>query len=213
LDLAIATPAGLQIGEIKPAHEAGYAEGEKDMLFYLNAVTMAFPNITVKPLDFTLAPWVSVFPNPMAGGACPPQSLYVNPPLNGIYGYYCNPTFADLVKNPACKCTKQEVPEPVPFAKRAEKKNERSSTQRVKEFVEGLVGAGAVAVEAAARQFLTENPDLIKFVKAMGVVAIIAMIVQDIATLGAGIADNPAIVAIVGVLMRIANEMEAALAM
>jgi hypothetical protein len=179
------------------------------MLFYLTAVAAAFPGKTVKPLNFTMAPWVSIFPNPIAGSGCPPQGLFVNPPINGVYGYWCEPTFKDLVKDPACKCKKDEkkveVPAPVPVL---EKKAKPSSSQRLFEFVEGVIAGGIKDIEAAGREFLQRNPDLVKFVMATGILTIVAMIVQDIVSLGAGIADNPVIIAIVTTLMRIAQELQ-----
>ncbi|MGA2395342.1 MAG: DUF4157 domain-containing protein [Candidatus Lustribacter sp.] len=213
LDLAIATPTGLQIGEIKPANGNGYAEGASDMIFYLSAVAAAFPGTTVTPMTKIFAPWVSIFPNPVAGGGCPAQNLFVNPPLNGVYGYWCDPTFKDLVKNPNCKCKKDEEPKKVPVpvvGPSKEKKDQPSSIQRVTEFVEGVIAAGAFDVEAAARQFLQENPDLVDFLIGGAIFLIVAMIAQDIVTAGAGIADNPLIIAIVGTLMRVAQQFKPA---
>src|SRR4030095_12383282 len=48
LGLAIATPTGLEIGEIKPANEEGYANGITDIAFYLAALSAAFPSITIR---------------------------------------------------------------------------------------------------------------------------------------------------------------------
>jgi len=112
LDLAIATPTGLEIGEIKPANEEGYANGITDIAFYLAALSAAFPSITIRPLTRLIPPIIfpSLSPN------CPTQMLYVNPPVSGVYGYWCSPGFSESLRR-GCNCTRpvpRRVPERVP---------------------------------------------------------------------------------------------------
>jgi hypothetical protein len=121
LDLAVATPSGLQVGEIKPGNPDGYLRGEADMLWYLAAVTAAYPGRSVKPLQIPIGPEIGVFPNARSPD-CPPQMLYVNPPINGVYGYHCSPTYSELKRTGRCRCDgeRRRVPVPVSVGEREE---------------------------------------------------------------------------------------------
>jgi hypothetical protein len=107
LDLAIATPTGFEVGEIKPASAKGYLRGAADIAFYTTALQSMFPDAVVKPMTRTVPG--TVFPNPKAGPGCPIQALAVNPPVGGVYGYYCEPPVSVIrSQSPNCKCGEPE---------------------------------------------------------------------------------------------------------
>lgn len=124
LDLAIATPTGFIIGEIKPANASGYLRGANDMAFYLTNLAVAYPDSVIDILDWPVPEEVTVFPNPQVP-TCPEQILFVNPPVGGIYGYFCIPPFSRLVGRTECRCPRrrrerererQRVPVEVPVS-------------------------------------------------------------------------------------------------
>ncbi len=152
LDLAVATPTGFLIGEIKPANTDGMTRGASDILFYEKAIKAAFPGRSVGKLSIPIPAPPAPFPNPQVP-ACPPQSLSINRPVNGVYGYFCLPPFSRLVPNPACRCGPPPVPVPVPERVRV------PVWEKVKNFLRqtvdvladvGKVVAIAVAIVAAA---------------------------------------------------------------
>jgi hypothetical protein len=109
LDLAVATPNGLKIGEIKPGNSWGYVRGEADMLWYRDAVRARYPGRSVEPLTIKVGPQITVFPNPRSR-ECPQQDLYVYPATpTGVYGYYCSPTFSELKRTGKCGCDEDET--------------------------------------------------------------------------------------------------------
>ncbi|MEO1259499.1 MAG: DUF4157 domain-containing protein [Bacteroidota bacterium] len=85
---------------------------------------------------------------------------------------------------------------------------------KVKEFIEDVVESGEDAYEAA-RRFLQENPEVVDYIEtiaasaliAAAVVIVVATIIEDIVTLGAGIADDPASFAAAYALVRVAMRM------
>lgn len=234
LDLAVATPTGIKIGEIKPANPEGYVRGAADMAFYLEAVRAVYPNSRVEPLTEILPPEVTIFPNPQVP-SCPQQVLFVNPPVAGVYGYYCLPGYSQLVGNPNCRCDRGRgrpipvpVPVPVPVPEtRPEQPRvpitppvpipvpgippvinpvpaQRSTTQKIADFIRQVVQSGEDA-EAAASRFLAENPEVRYVLIGAGVLIILATIAEDIATLGAGILDDPPTIAAALALIRVAQ--------
>jgi Domain of unknown function (DUF4157) len=225
LDLAVATPEGIEIGEIKPANAQGYVQGAADISFYYAALHAIYPNSSIKPLTLVLPPEVTEFPNYQVPN-CPLQMIYVNPPVDGIYGYYCRPSYDQLVGNPNCRCGGRQLPEPIPVPipvplpiRVPETERERrpivgprpvpvpatrSIREEITDFIQRVVRSGENA-EEAARRFLQEHPE-VKYVligAAIGIV--LGTILEDIATLGAGIADDPASFAAAYALIRMAR--------
>ena len=147
LDLAIATPTGFEIGEIKPGNPQGFEDGIRDLAFYTLAIEAAFspvnPNLTVEFLTLPIPP--TIMPDPVAFTAgCPPQMIYVVPMLPGLYGYFCEPPFSQVRSQCSCRPL---IPPPVRQPQEAEEHEEalrRAREQRC--VIEPLV---PVAVTAA----------------------------------------------------------------
>jgi hypothetical protein len=225
LDLAVAVPGGFEIGEIKPANEKGYADGITQIAKYIGLLTARYPSAVIKPLTKLLPP--TIFPTLSAD--CPIQAIFVNPPVGGVYGYFCKPNFAEL-KSRGCKC-------PIPRKVQEEDKNEekkrkneekkqtqsqtdtspatkpgkeglpvaaKSAAERILDFIEKILVSGK-NVEQAVEQFLKENPEIVKNIE-VAVAAIVAgAIASDILSGGAAIAKDPAVVAILAAMIRIAQ--------
>lgn len=90
----------------------------------------------------------------------------------------------------------------------ATRRQEQSNWDMVIEFIEGIIHAGG-NVEESIRRFLTENPQLIDFIIWAGIGGIVATILEDIATAGIGIADDPLIISICVQMIRIARGLKA----
>ena len=105
LDLAVATPTGYAIGEIKPATPNGEAEGVSDMAWYMEQVAAAFPGSTVTPLVTAIPVGIGLpMPDPLATAAgCTSQRLAVVMMRPGLYGYYCAPAYSELRSTCACR--------------------------------------------------------------------------------------------------------------
>ncbi len=101
LDLATPIADGYAIGEIKPANAAGLLQGDLDLFWYEDEIQKYGLHTERMILPPPLAP--IVFPNPVPP-TCPPQLLFVNPPVHGIYTYFCEPDFKVLVRDPGCGC-------------------------------------------------------------------------------------------------------------
>lgn len=207
LDLAIATPTGLEIGEIKPATEDGYARGITDIAFYVGILKAMFPKISIRPLTRPLPPIVF----PTLSPNCPTQALFVNPPVGGVYGYWCRPGFSELLSR-GCNCKTPErereperVPERVPERRRVplEVPVKRSAWREIGEWARKVYEKGGSATEAA-EAFLRAHPELVWTVIGAGAGAIVALIADD-ATI-AGIADD-VLVPIIGALEWVALRM------
>lgn len=122
LDLMIARPdSGFDIGEIKPANAAGFAAGETDLLFYANMLTtQVMRGAKVGRLKIPIQPSSSpgaLVPIDVLDEVTPVcgqmrQLLFVNRPVNGIYGYFCQPTGNSLRGGgDCCKGSTEPVPE------------------------------------------------------------------------------------------------------
>lgn len=99
---------------------------------------------------------------------CPPQVIYVKLTEPGIYQYYCEPPWSDLVKNPQCKCQKRKdekkdekdkvVEKPQTEEKKKEEKKEKKITDTLPSdestgiepyVVPAVIGVGVSAATAA----------------------------------------------------------------
>jgi hypothetical protein len=116
----------VEIGEIKPANVAGKLEGDSDLLWYEGQLK----NLGVTVQRLNLAPPADPIPFPtLAPLDCPQmQGMFIGrmKPPDGIYGYYCEPDFKELILE--CDCKKgrrkkddirqpKDVPIPVPVPK------------------------------------------------------------------------------------------------
>jgi hypothetical protein len=199
LDLVVATPSGLEIGEIKPASAKQYLNGLSDLAFYSSALHAVYPKSTIKPLT-RIIPLSIIFLNPQVP-ECQLQTLKVNPPIDGVYGYYCSPTRNELVKDQNCQCGgRRRVPLPVPMPEPVR----RSSLEKIRAFIRRVVQSGAEA-EEAARSFLAENPEVRNLFYGTAIAIVVSTLIEDIATLGAGILDDPASIAVAAALVRVAQ--------
>ena len=97
----------MQVGEIKPANAAGRADGAARMLHYLTCITNVYGE-SVGPMTFEPPPVIGRFDEPEKPVGCPDQELFVNPPMAGVYTYYCQPTFAHLKATGLCHCGKRK---------------------------------------------------------------------------------------------------------
>jgi hypothetical protein len=225
LDLAMPVLPGLAIGEIKPANPVGMLTGDLDLFWYEQQIAL----IHVPTTRLRLPPPPPMpFPNAAPPG-CPPQTLIVLPPVRGIYMYYCEPDFAELIADPRCGCG-ERVPVPervrVPEKRRKREKDPgirplwqpepvplpapREVLEQIRRFVREVVKSGEDATEAA-RRWVAQHPEVVGYVKAAMIGAaigiVVATIIEDIATLGAGILDDPASFAAAWALVRAAIEI------
>ena len=226
LDLALPTPLGLLIGEIKPANPAGLLQGDIDLFWYENQLRLFHLPVAGR-LTLPPPPPPIVFPNPGLPGSCY-QELTILPPVHGIYMYYCEPDFAVLRASPACQC-KPRVPVPVPVrvpARVPARRRvpvpglvpslgpspipDRRVLEAIRDFIREVVRTGEDA-EQAARRFLRAHPEVLEYLAyamiGVAVVVVVATIIEDILTLGAGLLDDPASFAAAAALVRAAMEI------
>lgn len=215
LDLALAVPGGFEIGEIKPANEQGYADGITQIARYLGMMNSQYPGRTVSPLTKLLPP--VIFPTLSAD--CPVQMLFVNPPVGGVYGYFCHPSYAELLRS-GCTC-------PPPRLRQERKEEERSTRpsptpttrteglpanapslgMRILDFVQQVI-AGGLNVEQTVRAFLVANPDILQHVTEVVAAIVAGAILSDILSGGAAIAKDPAVLSVLAAMVRIAGLLQ-----
>jgi len=209
LDLAVATPAGLEIGEIKPANAQGYADGITQIAAYVALLSTMFPNRVILPLTRLIPP--IIFPTLSADPGCQVQELVVNPPVGGVYGYWCQPSFSQLMRQ-GCRCysrnpRRQERTDPVPVLVPQPQNRpvpvRKTTWDTIRDFATEAIRSGQTA-DAYIRSFLQANPELINYIIAAGVVGLVATFAEDIATLGAGIIDDLVTVPFFAAMIRIA---------
>jgi len=103
LDLAVATPKGFKIGEIKPANPAGEEKGIKDLDWYKTTLQAAYPESTIEMMDVAAPGSGLPMPDPIAAlSGCQPQNIGVTTMRPGLYGYWCAPPFS--VARRQCSC-------------------------------------------------------------------------------------------------------------
>lgn len=160
----------ISIGEIKPLDDAGKQVGIareklKDYARELKANTSLGFDEVIRMRDAP-PPGPIPFFNPSHPPGCPPQMIYVQLTEPGIYQYYCEPPFSSLVKNPLCKCKKnddeekkkkdkvQELEKPVadegkPKEEKKDDRKKQPETGLPPYVIPAAIGAG-VSVAAAA---------------------------------------------------------------
>lgn len=126
LDLAVPTPTGFQIGEIKPNNPGGELRGLADLEFYETAIRARYgrinPNITVERLRIAIPMGGMRMPDPLARAAgCVRQSIAVAMMQPGLFGYFCAPPFS--VARASCTCRRRRR-----RRRRGERRRERPRT-------------------------------------------------------------------------------------
>ena len=244
LDLMVPFLDGFAIGEIKPANLAGQLTGDLDLFWYEDQLTAFGFKVTrlILPPPLLGIPFV----DPLAIN-CPTQQLYVYPPVQGIYHYYCEPDFAVLRRQCRCRNQPRRVPRPVPVPVPAPSPvgSPRTAPETVpvpgpglvpepvggpvfppiftppprhvrdliRDFIRKVVELGLDA-EAAARQFLEENAEVLAFLGAIALVVgavaiVIGTLAEDVGTGGVGILDDPASFSAAAALLAAAAAMTA----
>ena len=151
LDLAVATPTGFAIGEIKAATPNGEAEGVSDLQWYTQQISAAHPGSTVVPL-VTAIPVGAGLPMPDAlatAAGCTAQGLGVVMMRPGLYGYFCEPPFSQVRRTCTCR---PPTPPPLPVPVEKDVKDTKDVKERAdkKERDRPPVG-GPLPVPVAAR--------------------------------------------------------------
>lgn len=100
---------------------------------------------------------------------------------------------------PAPQQAPQPLPQPIPVP----------VMQQIEEFIHEVVETG-VNAEQAANRFLRDHPELVYVVAGLSIGIFLATIAEDILTLGAGIADDPATMGAAWALWQAARAMQAA---
>lgn len=215
LDLAIAIPGGFEIGEIKPANAQGYEDGITQIAKYIDLINMKFPNATIKPLTKLLPPIIF----PTLSSDCPVQMLFVNPPVGGVYGYFCKPSFAQLRSKCSCPAPRKKQEEGEKEKKELKKRQLKNTQDRklapepsrvstiraIVEFVKQLIEMKIKDYDAATKDFLNKHPEVATFIIAAGFTAVLALLADDLTI--AGIADDVAIPPILIALWRAAQAL------
>ncbi|MGE3615581.1 MAG: DUF4157 domain-containing protein [Gemmatimonadales bacterium] len=125
LDLAVPTPTGFAIAEIKPSTASGEAEGLKDLDYYERIIHLRYPDATVDRLLLTI-PGVIPFPDKLAFQAgCTPQMLAAQMMAPGLLGYYCAPPFSEARRLCSCKKKKKDKKK-----KKEKEKNKKKDSQK-----------------------------------------------------------------------------------
>ncbi len=107
----------IYIGEIKPSNAQGLLQGDLDLFWYEDQLDLL--GVSAKRMILPPPRTPIRFPT-LAPQNCPQfQDLYVDPPVNGVYTYWCIPDFSELIQE--CDCNqgrrqrqRQRLPRPVP---------------------------------------------------------------------------------------------------
>ena len=101
LDVAVPSEGGYLIGEIKPANVAGILSADRQLLRY--EIELEGFGFTTERLKIPAPPMSLPFIDPLAP-ECPQMLTVVKwPQPDGIYLYYCEPDFKDLVRRCPCR--------------------------------------------------------------------------------------------------------------
>jgi hypothetical protein len=109
----------LFIGEIKPLDDAGVQAqlGRRQLQDYYREALLSGQWDEIFRMPDPPPPGPLPFPNAMRPPGCPQQVIEVQLTEPGLYQYFCEPPWSQLVKDPACKCEPPgppPVPVPVP---------------------------------------------------------------------------------------------------
>jgi hypothetical protein len=114
------------------------------------------------------------------------------------------PLFPGVITYYTRRRQRRPQPVPVPAPEREPATDRRTALEQIAEFVKQVIQSGENA-EQAARRFLAEHPEIKYFLIGAAVIIVVATLIEDILTLGGGIADDPASFAIAWVLVRVAQ--------
>jgi hypothetical protein len=123
---------------------------------YLTLLDRLLPNVDVVPLKRPIPP--SIFPTLSPSPGCTTQELIVNPPVGGVYGYWCTPPFSQL-KRLGCKCRDREE-EKEEQAERAAEPAAQRARRRARTAAERGVEPGAEPVPAGPPVVTTFIPEV-----------------------------------------------------
>lgn len=118
------------IGEIKPLDDAGRQRGQAEMELREYAAQLQLTHDQVFRMSLPPPPGPIPFFEPTKPPGCPPQVLHVSRTAPGVYQYYCEPPWSQLVRNPACACGPPPVP--IPYRVLDEVPEERPERRRVR---------------------------------------------------------------------------------
>lgn len=104
----------IYIGEIKPLDDAGRQRrvAEEQLRAYARELRFTYDEVFRMRLPPPPGPYP--FVNPHHPPGCPPQVIHVQRTAPGVYQYYCDPPWSQLVRDPRCSCRRQPEPEPEP---------------------------------------------------------------------------------------------------
>ena len=104
----------LFIGEIKPLDDAGQQAGlgRRQLQDYAREVLLSGEYDEVFRMGDPPPPGPLYFFNPMNPPGCPEQTIVVQFTEPGLYQYFCEPPFSQLVRNRACRCRREDEKKP-----------------------------------------------------------------------------------------------------
>jgi hypothetical protein len=152
LDLAVATPTGFEIAEIKPSTQSGEQAGIQDLEWYRMQLQATYPDRDIGLLRVSIPSATLFMPDPVAqAGGCVVQRLAVMLMRPGLFGYYCSPPYS--LARRTCRCGRTDAPPvPVPFPAPVpadERTEEREKLRSDPRLAPALAAAGAAAATAA----------------------------------------------------------------
>ncbi len=204
-DLARITPGRiLQVAELKPAAIPCLIDGENQELRYIDQGNSQDP----EQVAWRASLGVTVV-SPMLESAYTPPNILIGLPGVGsaeIRTSWCTPGL--LAYSVRLRGQPIPVPQRVPETRRQPARvrspAQRSQLEQIRQFVRQVVESGEAA-EEAARRFLEANPELRYLLIGAAIAVVVATIAEDIATLGAGLLDDPASIAVAYALVRVAQ--------
>ena len=104
----------LFIGEIKPLDDAGRQAdiGRDQLRDYAREMMLSGEYDEVFRMSDVPPPGPLYFFNPLNPPSCPQQTIVVRLTEPGLYQYYCEPPFSQLVRNPLCRCPRPDDDQP-----------------------------------------------------------------------------------------------------
>lgn len=148
----VASQGVLFIGEIKPLDDARQQAGlGRDQLRdYAREASLSGEWDEVFRMPDSPPPGPLYFYNPMRPPSCPPQLIEVQQTEPGLYQYYCEPPWSQLVRDPDCSCEPcRDEDDPDCKEQEPEKDKEPGEGDTVPEQLEKLGGklAEALAID------------------------------------------------------------------
>ena len=133
LDLAVPTPTGFAIAEIKPSTPHGEEEGLKDLDYYERIIQMRYPGATVERLRLVIPGPIPFIDTLALKAGCTQQMLAAMLMAPGLIGYFCEPPFSMARKSCSCKKKKKDKKkEKKKDKKKDNKKSKKKDTKKPK---------------------------------------------------------------------------------